>query len=136
MEYFIVHEGIMWDTILEILVSKAKEGLDIRIIYDDVGCINTLPPKYNKMLESLNIKCVIFNPFIPILSSVVNNRDHRKITIIDGNIAFTGGINLADEYINKVVRFGYWKDSAIMIEGGGCMEFHNNVSSGLVCHSS
>lgn len=123
MEYFIVHEGIMWDTILEILVSKAKEGLDIRIIYDDVGCINTLPPKYNKMLESLNIKCVIFNPFIPILSSVVNNRDHRKITIIDGNIAFTGGINLADEYINKVVRFGYWKDSAIMIEGEAVWNF-------------
>lgn len=123
MEYFIVHEGIMWDTILEILVSKAKEGLDIRIIYDDVGCINTLPPKYNKMLESLNIKCVVFNPFIPILSSVVNNRDHRKITIIDGNIAFTGGINLADEYINKVVRFGYWKDSAIMIEGEAVWNF-------------
>lgn len=123
MEYFIISEGVMWDTILGILTDKAKEGVDVRIIYDDVGCIGTLPPKYNKVLESLNIKSVIFNPFVPILSSVFNNRDHRKITVIDGNTTFTGGINLADEYINKKVRFGHWKDAAIMIKGDASWNF-------------
>lgn len=123
LEYFIIHEGVMWDTILEILSDKAKEGVDVRLIYDDAGCINTLPSKYYKIIESLNIKCVVFNPFIPVLSAVFNNRDHRKITVIDGHTAFTGGINLSDEYINEVVRFGYFKDAAIMIKGDGVWNF-------------
>lgn len=123
MEYFIIHEGVMWDTILEILSDKAKAGVDVRLIYDDAGCINTLPSKYFKIIESLNIKCTVFNPFIPVLSAVFNNRDHRKITVIDGHTAFTGGINLSDEYINKVVRFGYFKDASIMIKGDGVWNF-------------
>ena len=117
MEYFIIHEGKMWDSILEILVEKVKEGVDVRLLYDDMGCITTLPNKYNEKMEKLGIKCQVFNKFIPILSVIVNNRDHRKITVIDGHTAFTGGINLADEYINEIVRFGHWKDASIMIKG-------------------
>lgn len=123
MEYFIISEGVMWDTILGILAKKASEGVDVRVIYDDVGCIGTLPSKYYKLLESLNIKCAVFNPFIPLLSTVFNNRDHRKITVIDGHTSFTGGINLADEYINKKKRFGYWKDASIMIKGEASFSF-------------
>lgn len=117
MEYFIVNEGKMWDTILDILEQKVKEGVDVRMVYDDVGCLTTLPYKYNEKLEKRGIKCKVFNPFVPFLSIVLNNRDHRKITVIDGHTAFTGGINLADEYINEIVRFGYWKDASIMIKG-------------------
>ncbi|WP_130806242.1 cardiolipin synthase [Senegalia massiliensis] len=117
LEYFIISEGKMWDEILEILKEKASEGLDIRIIYDDFGCVLTLPYGYDKKLESMGIKCAIFNPLIPVLSPKLNNRDHRKIAIIDGHTGFTGGINLADEYINVIDRFGHWKDSAIMIKG-------------------
>lgn len=117
MEYFIIHEGKMWDSILEILVEKVKEGVDVRLLYDDMGCITTLPNKYHEKMEKLGIKCQVFNKFIPILSVIVNNRDHRKITVIDGHTAFTGGINLADEYINEIVRFGHWKDASIMIKG-------------------
>jgi cardiolipin synthase len=123
LEYFIIHEGVMWSTILDILVEKAKQGVDVRIIYDDMGCITTLPPKYNKFLEGLGIKTFIFNRVVPVLSAVVNNRDHRKITVIDGHTAFTGGINLADEYINQIVRFGHWKDSALMIKGEAVWNF-------------
>lgn len=119
MEYFIVEEGYMFDQIADILEEKAKSGVDVRFIYDDVGCISTLPPKYFRKLEERGIKCVAFNPFLPLISVVMNNRDHRKIFVVDGNIGFTGGINLADEYINKVERFGYWKDSGIRIEGDG-----------------
>jgi len=117
LEFFILRQGKMLDPILEILERKAKEGLDIRIIYDDLGCFMTLPPGFNKVLEQKGIKCLIFNPFKPILSSLQNNRDHRKIISIDGKTAFTGGINLADEYINARERFGHWKDAAIMIHG-------------------
>lgn len=117
LEYFIIEEGIMWDSILGILVAKAKAGVDVRVIYDDVGCMLKLPYRYDKKLESLGIKCCVFNPLIPILSLRLNNRDHRKIAVIDGHIGFTGGINLADEYINKIERFGYWKDTAIMLKG-------------------
>lgn len=123
MEYFIIHEGVMWSKILDVLVEKAKEGLDIRVIYDDMGCISTLPSKYNKSLEELGIKAMIFNPVMPVLSAVLNNRDHRKITIIDGDTSFTGGINLADEYINEITRFGHWKDSALMIKGEAVWNF-------------
>ncbi|MGG7078905.1 cardiolipin synthase [Clostridium sardiniense] len=117
MEYFIVHEGKMWNTILDILEEKAKEGVDVRMIYDDMGCLTTLPYKYNEQIEKRGIKCQVFNPFVPFLSIVLNNRDHRKITVIDGHTGFTGGTNLADEYINEIVRFGHWKDASIMIKG-------------------
>lgn len=117
LEYFIIKEGLMWNSILDILVEKASKGVDVRVIYDDVGSILTLPYKYNKKLEKLGIKCCIFNPLVPILSSKLNNRDHRKIAIIDGHTGFTGGINLADEYINKIKKYGHWKDTAVMIKG-------------------
>ncbi|MGL5379152.1 cardiolipin synthase [Clostridium sp.] len=117
MEYFIIQEGVMWDSILDILVKKVQNGVDVRLIYDDMGCLRTLPYKYNEKLEKMGIKCLAFNPFVPFLSLIMNNRDHRKITVIDGHTAFTGGINLADEYINEIVRFGHWKDASIMLKG-------------------
>jgi len=98
-------------------VEKAKNGVDVRLIYDDMGCLLFLPRNYNKKLESMGIKCCVFNPVSPILSAKINNRDHRKIAIIDGHTAFTGGINLADEYINEIKKHGHWKDTAIMIKG-------------------
>ncbi len=117
LEYFIIEEGYMFDTMVEILARKAAEGVDVRVIYDDIGCINTLPPKYNKKLESMGIKYAVFNPFRPIMSVVMNNRDHRKIFVVDGKVGFTGGINLADEYINEKSRFGYWKDTGVRLDG-------------------
>lgn len=117
LEYFIIGKGIMWDSILEILVEKVAEGVDVRVIYDDAGCLFTLPYKYYKKLENVGIKCCVFNPLVPLLSPMLNNRDHRKITIIDGHTGFTGGINLADEYINRAEKYGHWKDSAIMLKG-------------------
>ena len=117
MEYFIIQEGTMWNTILDVLEEKAKEGVDVRVIYDDMGCILTLPTGYEKTLREKGIHCQIFNPFIPILSSHFNTRDHRKICVIDGNVGFTGGINLADEYINGYEKHGHWKDTAILLKG-------------------
>ena len=117
LEFFILREGKMLNPIIELLERKARSGLDVRIIYDDLGCFMSLPPKFNKYLEKKGIKCMIFNPFKPLLSSLQNNRDHRKIISIDGKIAFTGSMNLADEYINARERFGQWKDAAIMLRG-------------------
>lgn len=117
MEYFIIEEGEMWNSILNILKRKAKQGVEVRLIYDDFGCLITLPKNYNKKLESYGIKCSIFNPVNPIFSIIYNNRTHRKITVIDGKVAFTGGLNLADEYINKIEKFGHWKDTGILIKG-------------------
>lgn len=123
IEYFIVADGVMWQGILDILKEKVKEGLDVRFIYDDVGCVSLLPYHYYKEMEAAGIKCMAFNPFIPVFSLAMNNRDHRKILVIDGHTAFSGGINLADEYINKIVRFGYWKDTAIMLRGEAVWNF-------------
>ena len=117
MEFFVLRQGEMFDPIIDILERKARQGLDIRMIYDDVGCFTSLPPNFNTFLEEKGIKCLVFNPFKAILTSSQNNRDHRKIVSIDGKTAFTGGINLADEYINAEDRFGHWKDAAIMIQG-------------------
>lgn len=117
LEFFIIAKGEMWNSILEILEEKAAQGVDVRIIYDDVGSLTTLPFDYEKQLEKKGIKCFAFNPFKPILSIVMNNRDHRKILVIDGNVGFTGGINLADEYINRKVRFGHWKDTGVLLRG-------------------
>lgn len=117
LEFFIIEEGVMWNSILNILKEKATNGVDVRVIYDDVGCMFKLPFRYNKKLEDLGIKCCVFNPFIPVLSLRLNNRDHRKIAVIDGKAAFTGGVNIADEYINEIEKFGHWRDCAIKIEG-------------------
>ena len=119
LEYFIIHEGKMWNQILEILEEKAKEGVDVRLIYDDMGCVTTLPYRYYKKLQAKGIKCAAFNPVRPILNIILNNRDHRKILVIDGHTGYTGGINLADEYINEDVRFGHWKDTGIRLHGEG-----------------
>jgi len=117
LEFFILKEGLMLSSILSILERKAIEGLDIRIMYDDMGCFFTLPSNFQKTLKQKGIKSYVFNKFRPIISSLQNNRDHRKIISIDGKVAFTGGLNIGDEYINAVERFGHWKDAAIMIEG-------------------
>lgn len=117
LEFFIINRGKQWNEIHDILVKKASEGVDVRIIYDDIGCAGLLHSYYPKVLNKEGIKCFRFNPFIPYLSGIFNNRDHRKIAVIDHQVAYTGGINLADEYANDIVRFGYWKDSMIQIEG-------------------
>ncbi|MFR0000137.1 MAG: cardiolipin synthase [Intestinibacter bartlettii] len=117
LEYFIIQEGKMFNSILEILEEKAKQGVDIRLIYDDVGCIVTLPHNYKNTLEAKGIKCRVFNPIKPFFTRRLNNRDHRKIVVIDGDVGFTGGINLADEYINEYEKHGYWKDAGIMLKG-------------------
>lgn len=123
MEYFIIEEGHMWNSILNVLEDKAKAGVDVRLMYDDVGCLTLLPYGYDKQMEAKGIKCIPFNPFVPIFSVAMNNRDHRKITVIDGHTAFSGGINLADEYINEKVRFGHWKDTGIMVKGEAVWNF-------------
>lgn len=123
MEYFIVENGFMFDKILEILKRKAAQGVDVRFIYDDFGCVTTLPSKYYLQMQEWGIPCVRFNPLYPVMSVIMNNRDHRKILVTDGNVGFTGGINLADEYINKVKRFGYWKDTGLRLEGEGVWSF-------------
>lgn len=125
LEYFIIAPGRMWKEILQILVEKAIQGVKIRIIYDDFGCMVSLPPKYEKYLEGLheNIKCMKFNNVVPFFVARMNNRDHRKILVIDGKVAFTGGFNLADEYINEKRRFGYWKDSGLKITGNSVNAF-------------
>lgn len=118
MEYFIIHDGVFWNAILDILIRKAREGVEVKIIYDDMGSIRTLPPRYYEDLRAYGIECYCFNPFNPTLSLRLNNRDHRKITVIDGYVSYTGGINLADEYINMRQKLkGYWKDSGIMMKG-------------------
>lgn len=117
MEYFIVEEGKMWDTILDIMAEKAKEGVDVRMVYDDAGTIQTLPYRYHDKLKELGIKVGVFNEIRAKLTLKFNNRDHRKITVIDGHTGFTGGINLADEYINEIVKFGHWKDASMLVKG-------------------
>lgn len=117
LEYFIIEQGEMWNRVLEILQRKAAQGLDVRVIYDGVGCLTTLPPHYDRRLAELGIRCRIFNPFIPVLTIRHNNRDHRKILVVDGKIGYTGGINMADEYINRTHRFGHWKDGGVRLEG-------------------
>ena len=117
MEYFIVDPGHMWDSIHEILVRKAKEGVKVHFLYDDVGTVTMLPSGYYKTLRKEGIDAHKFNPFTPIVSAVVDNRSHRKITVVDGKVAFTGGINLGDEYINENKRLGHWKDTGIRVYG-------------------
>lgn len=123
IETFILEEGVMWNRILDVLKRKVQQGVTVRVIYDDVGCFFTLPQDYAKQLQSFGIECAVFNPFKPFLTVKQNNRDHRKITVIDGIVAFTGGINLADEYINAREKYGHWKDAAILLRGHGAWSF-------------
>ncbi len=117
LEYFIIDEGVMWNGILDILKEKASQGVDVRIMYDDMGTIALLSTNYAKQLESFGIKCIPFNRLSPFRGIFMNNRDHRKMTIIDGRVAFSGGVNLSDEYININSPYGIWKDNAIKICG-------------------
>ena len=123
LEFFIVKTGIMWDGVETILKRKAAAGVDVRLIYDDFGSLLGLPTDFVVRMERSRIRCIPFNPVVPLVSLVMNHRDHRKIAVIDGNIAYTGGVNLADEYINAEHRFGYWKDAAIRLEGAAVWNF-------------
>ena len=123
LEYFIIEEGKMWGEILDILTEKAAEGVEVRVLYDGFGCILTLPSDYVLQLRRRGIAASVILPVVPILTAMLNNRDHRKITVIDGEIAFTGGYNLADEYINAVERFGHWKDAGIEVRGDAAFAF-------------
>lgn len=117
LEYFIIHPGKMWDSIFKVLEQRRDHGVQIRILYDDVGCVTTLPALYPDYLRQKGFEVGIFNPFHPQLNAATNYRDHRKICVIDGNVGFTGGINLADEYINEQERYGHWKDTAVLLRG-------------------
>ena len=117
IEYFIIEEGIMWDQILQVLQEKVKEGVDVRVMYDDLGSFFTLSVSYANKLEKMGIKALPFNRVNPIIGIIMNHRDHRKIMVIDGKVAFSGGINLADEYINVKIKHGQWKDNCIRVTG-------------------
>ena len=123
MEYFIIEEGYMWGRILDILIRKAKAGVDVRVMFDGMCEMSTLPPNYSKLLQKEGIKARAFSPISPFVSSHYNYRDHRKILVIDGKVAFNGGVNLADEYINHIERFGHWKDTAVMLKGPAARSF-------------
>lgn len=118
LEFFIINQsGRFWPEILSILRRKVKEGVDVKLMFDGMGCLATLPKKYTEIMAGFGIKCKIFSPVQPLLSTYQNNRDHRKILVIDGKTAFTGGINLADEYANIINRFGHWKDTGVKLKG-------------------
>ncbi len=123
IEYFIIGEGKWWNRILEELLKKVSEGVDVRVIYDDMGSINSIPAHYDATLRSKGIKAVAFNPVKLHINPRLNFRDHRKIFDIDGNLCYTGGLNLADEYANDEIRFGYWKDNAVKIRGEAVWNF-------------
>lgn len=123
MEYFIIGEGLMWGKVLEILTRKAKEGVEVRVMYDGTCAFSSLPYSYPDLLRKLGINCKQFAPVTPIVSTHYNYRDHRKILVVDGQVAFNGGINLADEYINVESRFGKWKDTAVMLRGSAVRSF-------------
>jgi cardiolipin synthase len=119
LEYFIITPGKMWDGIFDILKEKASHGVNVRVMYDDIGSVSSLPIGFDQTLRNEGIQALPFNPFVPFCSVIMNNRDHRKIAVIDGNVAYTGGCNIADEYINEIEKYGYWKDNMIRLEGEG-----------------
>lgn len=123
LEYFILVPGKMWGQILEVLHRKAKQGVQVRVLYDGMNALTNLPYGYPKQLEKLGIQCRVFSPVLPFVSTHYNNRDHRKILVIDGKVAFTGGVNLQDRYINEERVFGHWKDTGVMISGTGVNSF-------------
>lgn len=122
LEYFIIEEGQFWNSILDVLKQKAKQGLDVKVTFDDIGCMSTLPGNYAKQLKKFGIQATPFSRMKGQADNEFNNRNHRKITVIDGVIGYTGGINIADEYINKIERFGHWKDVGIRLEGEAVRE--------------
>ncbi len=117
MEYFIVEDGACFRQIREILKEKAAQGVEVRLMYDDIGSIGTVNWQFARELNQEGICCKVFNPALPVLNLFMNNRDHRKITVIDGKIAHTGGYNLADEYFGRAKPYGEWKDTGIRLEG-------------------
>ncbi|WP_406542204.1 phospholipase D-like domain-containing protein [Clostridium ljungdahlii] len=123
LEYFIISKSKMWDEIFEILKEKANNGVEVRVLVDYVGSLVVLPKNFKRSLKVNNIKLKIFNPFKIILNFMLNYRDHRKITVIDGTVAFTGGINIGDEYINEYKKYGYWKDMAVCLKGEAVYSF-------------
>ena len=122
MEYFIIEEGKFWNSILEILKEKAAQGVDVRVVYDDIGCMMTLPGDYHRTLKAYGIQATPFSRLRGNADSEFNNRSHRKILVIDGKVGYTGGVNIADEYINEVERFGHWKDTGVRLEGEAVWE--------------
>ncbi len=122
MEYFIIEGGKFWDSILQILKRKVEKGVEVRVLYDDIGCMSTLPGGYYKTLTKMGISAIPFSILRGNVDGEFNNRNHRKITVIDGKIGYTGGVNIADEYINEVERFGHWKDTGIRLEGEAVYE--------------
>ncbi len=134
LEYFIIRPGVMWDSILTILRQKAEKGVDVRLIYDDFGCLPGLPRNYPQQLQKMHIACCVCNPFTPVLSACLGSRDHRKLMILDGTVCYMGGINLSDEYIGLRQRCGHWKDGALRIEGAavyGCSALFLSMWSAL-----
>src|SRR5699024_2494544 len=123
LEYFILAEGLMWGSVLKILAEKAAQGVEVRVMYDGTNEFTNLPHDYPQRLEKLGIRCKMFAPASLMVSTHYNYRDHRKILVIDGHTAFTGGINLADEYINHKVLHGHWKDTALMLKGEAVRSF-------------
>ena len=123
LEFFIIDEGVMWGRVLKKLEEKVEQGVEVRVMYDGTCAVFRLPYRYPKMLEQLGIQCKMFSPLRPLVSTHYNNRDHRKVLVIDGKVAFTGGVNLADEYINEKQMFGHWKDNALKLEGEAVKSF-------------
>ena len=123
LEYFIIEKGIFWDSILDILKGKAASGVEVRVVYDDIGCMKTLPGDYARTLRKAGIEATPFSRLKGDADSEFNNRSHRKLMIIDGIVGYTGGVNIADEYINKIKKYGHWKDTGIRLEGEAVYEF-------------
>lgn len=117
MEYHAIENALSWGRIEEVLLERAEAGVEVRVFYDDAGSIGFINRDFAKRLEALGISCRVFNPFMPGLNIFLNNRDHRKITVVDGKVGFTGGYNLADEYFNITHPYGMWKDTGIRLEG-------------------
>ena len=123
LEFFIIDEGYLWSRVLKILEEKARQGVEVRVMYDGTCAVFRLPYRYPEMLKKLGIKCKMFAPIRPMVSTHYNNRDHRKILVVDGRVAYTGGVNLADEYINHITRFGHWKDVSVRLSGEAVRSF-------------
>ncbi|MCI7793543.1 phospholipase D-like domain-containing protein, partial [bacterium] len=117
MEYHAIEDSTAWRGLEEILAEKAAAGVDVRVFYDDMGSIGFISKPFARRLQAQGIQCRVFNPLVPVLNVFMNNRDHRKITVVDGQVGFTGGYNLADEYFNLTHPYGQWKDSGLRLEG-------------------
>ena len=123
LEFFIIDEGYMWGRVLKVLEEKVRQGVEVRVLYDGTCALFRLPYRYPEMLRKLGIQCRMFSPIRPFISAHYNNRDHRKILVVDGRIAYTGGVNLADEYVNRKPLFGHWKDVSVRLEGAAARSF-------------